>query len=296
MRTALPLVPVIAIASGWPGYWAVVAMTAPEGAVGEAQACADGVLGLHPMHARRPGDGRHLGDGAGEAQQQVERVDRLAQQHAAAVAGERAAAGLVIVGLRPPPGDDGVDEGRIAERLVAHQAGQRFGALAEAVLEDDAEQDTGPLADPDEALARLGRPLDRLFHEDVLAAGRQPLDDLDPRIRRRQQQHGIDGGVIGQGGEVVDDGQAVPGGEFGPPLGAAAVAACHLDPRGQIQEAQRMGPDRHPEPDDPDPIPLRLRHAALPVNRPRGALGRRAGESKRRAAQGVIATFSTPSR
>ncbi len=91
---------------------------AAERAIGEAQTGADEVLGLHAMEPAGSRHGGDLGDRPGEAQHEIEGMDRLADQHAAAVPGKSAAAGLVVIGLGAPPGHGKLGQGEIAERAL----------------------------------------------------------------------------------------------------------------------------------------------------------------------------------
>src|SRR5207237_790777 len=77
-----------------------------EGAAREPDRAAAEILRLHPVEARRAGEGGDLDDRTDEALEEVERVDRLRHQDAAAVARQRAAPRLVVVALRPPPADE----------------------------------------------------------------------------------------------------------------------------------------------------------------------------------------------
>ena len=60
------------------------------------------ILGLHAMHRRGGRIGEDFVHIAGEREHQIERVDALRDQDAAAVARLGAAAGLVVIGLRTP--------------------------------------------------------------------------------------------------------------------------------------------------------------------------------------------------
>src|SRR5271170_7036151 len=105
-------------------------------------------------------------------------MDRLADQHAAAVASEGAAAGLVVIALRPPPGHGELRQGEIAERALRQQPPQPDRRGTEPMLQYDAEADARRLADPDDALRRRRGALDRLLHDHVLTRRRQPLDEI----------------------------------------------------------------------------------------------------------------------
>ncbi len=95
-----------------------------DGPVLETQPARDEILGFHAVHAGGGGQGHDVGDGTGEAQHQVERVDRLGDEHAAAVAGVGAATRLVVIGLRPPPGDVEFDRAQGAEAALFDDAAQ----------------------------------------------------------------------------------------------------------------------------------------------------------------------------
>ena len=63
------------------------------------------ILGLHPVQRRRPHHRRFDRTDPHEPAKQIQRMDRLDQQHAAAIARFHAAAGFVVVRLRAPPRD-----------------------------------------------------------------------------------------------------------------------------------------------------------------------------------------------
>ena len=90
-----------------------------ERAVGKAQRRARDVFGFHPVQRRRCGKRGDLGNARRQRQEQVERVDRLRDQHAAAVACQRAAPRLVVIRLRPPPRNVHRCRGDVAELAVA---------------------------------------------------------------------------------------------------------------------------------------------------------------------------------
>ena len=92
---------------------------------------------------RGGGETGDLGDAADEAAHQVEGVDALRDQYAAAVAGEAAAAGFVVIALGPPQADDGRAADDAAELARGEDRGGASAGGAEAVLQDHAHLHTG---------------------------------------------------------------------------------------------------------------------------------------------------------
>ena len=182
-------------ALGMSGYERGRRQDRARGAVAEAEEGGDVVLGLHPVQpGRRDLGGLHRGH-PDERAEQVERVDRLSEQDAAAVAGHRAAPGLVVVALRPPPGHRhgrGLDG---AERTARKELAQAKARRPEAMLQRHAEPPTGPAPGLDQALAARDGELQRLLDEHVLAGREAALGDIEMGCGRGQDQHRVHSGI-----------------------------------------------------------------------------------------------------
>ncbi len=226
-----------------------------ERAVGEADAGADQILGLHAVHGRRAGERRHLDDGPGQALEQVERVDRLGEQHAAAVARLGATTGLVVVGLRPPPAHRYRGRRDRAERAVADQRFEAQRVGPKPMLQHQAERDPAAFRGLDQARGALDRDLDRLLEQHVLAGRRRALDQLEVRGRRAEDEQRLDGLVGEQRIERIGGRQL----EFlGDRVAARARAGEHtsdLDPVGEVEQALGVRRDRHAGADHGDATP-----------------------------------------
>ena len=108
------------------------------------------------------------------ADQQVERVDGLGEQHAAAVARLGAAAGLVVIALRPPVVQPRRSADDLAEPALRMISRERRRCRAEAVLQHDAELDARLLRGLDQLSGALEADLQRLFQQDVFAGRGRP--------------------------------------------------------------------------------------------------------------------------
>ena len=184
---------------------------------------------------------------------QVERVDRLGEQDAAAVARLGAAARLVVVALRPPVVEPGRGADDLAEPAFADQFGQRDADRAEAVLQHDAELYAAALGHIHEFLGPFEADLQRLFQQDMFAGFRSSPDEIEMGVGRREQQHRADRRVGKDRFGAVADGEAVSFGKSLPALGARAEGSRDLDAVAQLLQAFRMRRGRHAKPDDADP-------------------------------------------
>ena len=190
---------------------------------------------------------------AGEAQHQVERVDPLGQEHAAAVAGQAAAAGLVVIGLRPPQPDDRRAAGDVAEIAGGQHLGERLGGRAKPVLQDDAERHPGRPRRPRPSAWRARWDLQRLFQEHVLAGRRAA-----PATMSRCVLGGVRTMTASTLGIIEDRLEAIAGrkgncaGEGFAARRRRAEGVGDLDPVGEVDEAAGMGAHHHAEPDDRD--------------------------------------------
>jgi hypothetical protein len=150
---------------------------AAHGAIGEFEAAGNEVLRFHLVET---GGRRERGDGldrAGEAQHQVERMDRLGDEDTAAILGKTAAARLVIVALlRAPPRHDEMGGKEPSELAAGDPFRQRLGGGAEAVLKNDAQRHPCPVTGFDDGGGGGGRAFDGLFHQNVLTGGGSGFD------------------------------------------------------------------------------------------------------------------------
>ncbi len=113
-------------------------------------------------------------------------MDALCEKHPAAVARLRAAAGLVVVALRTPEPYPGRGTENCPERIRRQKLAQLDGGRAEAVLKHDAERHARGAAQAHELQASLDRNLQRFLKQDVLAGFRGAANEIEMRIRRRQ--------------------------------------------------------------------------------------------------------------
>jgi hypothetical protein len=125
---------------------------------------------------------------------------------AVAVAGQCAAAGLLVIALRPPPRGGELHRRELAEAARREELTQPLRGIAEAVLEDDAQRDVRGLAQIHDALGGGGGPLDRLFGQDVLAGSGQKPDQRLARVGRGQDEGGVETRMTEQRVQIVGDG------------------------------------------------------------------------------------------
>src|SRR5262245_25935679 len=115
-------------------------------------------------------------------------MDGLREQHAAAVARFRAASRLIVVALRPPVRHYRRRRDQLAE--ARQQLAQLLRRGTKAMLQNDSEfYLASALHQP---LRPLSRDFDGLLEQDVLAGGDALLDQLEMRIRRREDEHRAD--------------------------------------------------------------------------------------------------------
>lgn len=139
--------------------------------------------------------GRHHRLHADQRSEQVDAVDGLGQQHAAAIARQRTAAGLVVIGLRAPPGYPHRCGLHAAQLPAGQRLLQRHRPGLEAELQHHAELPLAVAGQIDEGLGALQRDLERLLQQHMFAVGETLARDLQMRSRRRGDQDGLDGGV-----------------------------------------------------------------------------------------------------
>ena len=129
-------------------------------------------------------------------------MDRLRDQHPAAVTGESPPPRFVVIGLFPPPGHADFDQPHRAQRAVLQQRGELFGDRTEPVLEHNAKRVRGPLAGLDQRPCPGQITLDRLLHQDRQPGSAQGLDDALTGIGRGQHNHEIQRLVRDQGFQI----------------------------------------------------------------------------------------------
>lgn len=128
-------------------------------------------------------------------------MDSLREQHAAAIPCFRAASGLVVVGLRAPVRDRRGCRHELAQLPGGHELMQLLRRRAEAMLQDDSQRDVARRLD--QALAARQGDLERFLEQDVLACLRAALDELEMRVRRREDQDRIDRAVVDDGLQLL---------------------------------------------------------------------------------------------
>ena len=177
-------------------------------------------------------------------------MDRLGDQHAAAVARLHAAARLVVVGLRPPPRHHHRRRLDVAEAAFAQHFPQAQAAGTEAVLQADAETAVGATARRDQLLAALDRDLQRLLAQHMLAGGERRLGDRQMRVGRRQHHHRIDRRILDGARDIGGGGKAVAVGDILQPRLTARRGPHHAGAIGEIDQAARVRLQRVAQPDD----------------------------------------------
>ena len=168
-------------------------------------------------------------------------MDGLGEEDAAAVAGEGAAAGFVVVALGAPPGDGHAGGGDGADCTGGEGLAEAQAAGAEAVLQHDAEAAVRGAAGGDEAGAAFDGEFEGFFEQDVFAGGEAAFGDLGVGGGRREDEDGGGGRVGDDGVEVGGGGDAEAVGEgLGARLGAAGGGA-EFDAVGEVVEAFGVG-------------------------------------------------------
>ena len=248
----------------------------PERPAGEAEAGADEVLGLHAVQPGGAGDGGDLRARTGDGEHEVEGVDRLCDEDAAAVAGVGAAARRVVVGLRPPPGEPTCTAARAPSCARGGDGGKGAGGAAHPVLEDDPEGDAGVVAEIHELGRGGGTALERLLGKDMLSGAGRGLDDRPAGVGRGQEEDRLHAGVGEHRLERGGGGQAVAGGEGGAAGGVAGEDAADLDLTAEPSSARACTSATMPKPTIPIPSGCM---ALLPVARSRCGSGGRLGQA-----------------
>jgi hypothetical protein len=139
----------------------------------------------------------------------IERVDRLRDQYATAIACFHTSSRLVVVGLRAPPWHHHCRRLDLPEATVAQHLMQTLAAWPEAHLKADAEAAMRLPSRGDKLLAALYRYLQRLLAQHMPASSECGLRDRQMRVRRCQHHHRIDRRIrdgtrdVGGGGETI---------------------------------------------------------------------------------------------
>jgi hypothetical protein len=141
-----------------------------EGAVAKFQRSDGDVFDLDALVRDGRGVGLHFLDGAHEPCQQVDGMDGLVHEGAAAVEGPRAAPrAAVVVLLGAVPLDISVAEGELAEASAVDGLLEQLRGIVETRGEDRAELDACFVAGLDDAVAFFQRHFERLLDDHVFA-------------------------------------------------------------------------------------------------------------------------------
>ena len=181
-----------------------------ERAVFEAERGDGGILNFNPFMGQKPGDRGQLLHRPHQPEEQVDRVDRLIHQRAAAVERPGAApAAAVVILLGPVPFDDGVPQSQLAEPLRVDRLFQLGAGRVEAARKDGREGHSRLVARVDDPVAPFECHFERLFDDDVFprlgghdrrihvrAARRADCDNVDRRVGQHLFQILIRGRVV----------------------------------------------------------------------------------------------------
>jgi hypothetical protein len=153
---------------------------------------------------------RHVAE---QVQQQVDRVDALVHEGAAAVERLRSAPRRVAVVLRSPiPLHPRIDEQDGAEAAAVDgrfRLGERRRA---AILEEDTERDAGAFDGGDGRVDPLDRHVERLLAQDVTATGRRQRNLVGVDAGRTSYADDVERGLVEERGQGRRGHQAVPAG------------------------------------------------------------------------------------
>ena len=223
----------------------------PGGAVAEFDGRNRDVLRVDRPEGGGFGDGGDTGDRPRQALEQVEGVDGLGEQHAAAVARFGAAPGLRKILGRTPPADRGGRGYQSAHRAALDERPQFARGGAEAMLQHDRENELRPAHRRDGPLGPLDRDLDGLLQKHVLAGRRAALDEVEVGGRRGQHDHRVDALVAKHLVEIGGQRQVrIDLAEFRAPRRARRMARGDLDDVAELAQALQVRLVRHAEPDD----------------------------------------------
>ena len=137
----------------------------------------------------------------------------------------------------------------VAERALTQQGGEFLRRGTKPVLQHDAERDARGSARIDQVDRARGRDLQRLFEQNVLAGCRRAPDEVEVRIRRREDGDAVDAAVRQDAVEVIAQRKREPLPERRAPRLARAVGRRDLDAVGEVEQAFGMRRHRHAEAD-----------------------------------------------
>src|SRR6266849_1217 len=194
-----------------------------DGAAGEFEGCDGGVFGFDFVQ-HGGGAGLHANYIAEEPEEEIDGVDGLVDERAAAVEGERAAPleiGVIVGGAIPL--DARVDEERLAEEAAVEPVLEALDVGLEAILENYCEFYVGFVGGGDEGVGFSCGNVDRLFGEDVEAVlgGGDALLGMEAGGSAEDDE--VERFVGEEGGEVGERLGVVFGGEVGDGLRICAV-------------------------------------------------------------------------
>jgi len=173
-----------------------------EGAAGEFEDGGGGVFGFD-LVKQSGGAGLDASDVTEEPEKQVNRVDALIDERAAAVERERAApAGVGVVLGRAIPLYAGVNEKGLAEQALIERVFELADVRLHAVLKNHAELDFGLFRSFDEGVGARGADFDRFLGEDMeaVAGGGDALRGVE--AGGSADHHEVHGAMIEEGFEV----------------------------------------------------------------------------------------------
>jgi len=121
---------------------------------------------------------------------------------------------------------------------------------AEAVLQDDSQRLV--LARGDQSFGACQRDLQRLLEQDVLAGRGAALDQLEMRVRRREDEHDVDRAIVEDRLQPIGEREIEALGELAPSLLRRAIRIGHLGALPKVEQALRVRCDGHAEADQCD--------------------------------------------
>jgi hypothetical protein len=186
-----------------------------EGAIGKAERGDGGVFHFDLFVGERGGEGADFDNRTHQPSEQIDTVDGLVHEGAAAVESPGSAPGpAVIILLRAEPLDVGVANGESAEAAGVNGAFQFVGGVVEAGLKNRGKLDAVFFAFADDAVALSQGDFERLFDDDVLAGAGGGQRGLQVSAARRGDRDGGDLPISKHCGKGWVGGAAGFGGEF----------------------------------------------------------------------------------
>ena len=136
------------------------------------------VFGFHAVHAGAAGLRRHHAAHAHQGAKHIQAMDGLGDEHPATIACQGAATGLVVIALRPPPGN--ADRCRLhsAQAVLVEQRLQALHPRAKSVLQHHTELALVLLGQIDNGFCPRQRYIQRLFQQHMFAMGQTGLGHL----------------------------------------------------------------------------------------------------------------------